>query len=86
MMPALPFVKTLLGWNGDVPNMADRDSQASRAIAGRLLDHLQISTKVAHTGQTAAASEVEVGLGGGVGEAVVAAVAGAGAARWRARR
>ena len=55
-MPALRFVPRLLGWNGDVPNMADRDSQASRAIAGNLLDQLGVTTSVEHTGQTAGAA------------------------------
>ena len=52
-MSALPFVKTLLGWNGSVPNTADRGSQVSRDIASELLKRLQITTKVAHSGQTA---------------------------------
>jgi hypothetical protein len=52
-MPALPFVKALLGWNGEVPNTADAGSPTSRAIAGQVLDLLQISEQVQHTPQTA---------------------------------
>jgi len=52
-MAALPFVRDLLGWNGAVPNIADKSSVTSRAIAAGILDALGVTQRVTHAGQTA---------------------------------
>ncbi len=52
-MSALPFVSALLGWKGDVPNIADTSSSTSRAIATELLLALDVTQQVTHSGQTA---------------------------------
>jgi hypothetical protein len=53
-MPALPFVTELLGWTEKgKPNMADTGSPTSVAIAGAILDTLNITQSVEHVGQTA---------------------------------
>lgn len=52
-MAALPFVRNLLGWNGRVPNIADKSSVTSRTIAGEILLALGVTQHVSHAGQTA---------------------------------
>jgi hypothetical protein len=52
-MPALPFVRDLLGWNGSKPNTADGSSATSRDIAAHVLHVLNVTAQVTHGGQTA---------------------------------
>lgn len=52
-MPALAFVPSLLGWKGQVPNIADTSSATSRAIAREVLHSLGVTQQVSHSGQTA---------------------------------
>jgi hypothetical protein len=52
-VPALAFVSELLGWNGQVPNTADRSSAGSRLIAAHMLEAIGAMHQVTHTGQTA---------------------------------
>ncbi len=52
-VPAIEATRALLGWNGEVPNIADRSSRASREIATNLLDALGANDVMSHTGQTA---------------------------------
>jgi hypothetical protein len=51
----LPFVAGLLGWKDGRPNIADRSSATSTAIASDLLSALGVSATVSHAGQTAGA-------------------------------
>jgi hypothetical protein len=62
-MPALPFVKTLLGWNGEIPNIADRGSRVSRSISEALFEECGITDQVSHVAQTAGAALEEAVLG-----------------------
>jgi len=52
-MTTLPFVAELLGWKNGQPNIADRSSQTSCAIATELLNALGVTATVSHAGQTA---------------------------------
>jgi hypothetical protein len=52
-VPAHPEIVTLFGWNKGVPNFADASSTSSKAIAGGILEQLQVTQPVEHVGQTA---------------------------------
>jgi len=52
-MTTLPFVAQLLGWKNGQPNVADRSSTTSCAIAAGMLHALRVTAKVSHAGQTA---------------------------------
>lgn len=52
-MPALPFVKQLLGWRNGKANMADSSSTTSCAIGAHILSSLGVTATATHVGQTA---------------------------------
>ncbi len=49
----LPFVADLLGWTRGKPNIADRGSVTSCAVAGSILETLGVTADVSQPGQTA---------------------------------
>ena len=81
---ALSFVADLLGWNGAVPNMADRGSQTSCEIAGLLLEALGIDGQVAHVGQTAG-KRLEEAVQAHLGQALPGELGGFTVQVWRGR-
>lgn len=52
-MPALPFVPRLFGWRAGLPNIADRSSVVSVAIARHMFEALGVVENSALTGQGA---------------------------------
>jgi hypothetical protein len=52
-MTTLPFVAQLLGWKDGKANIADTSSATSCRIAGSLLEALDVTVEVSHSGQTA---------------------------------